>query len=118
MSFHAEQSAAAPRLARQALLEWLASTSCPESVTSDALLVMSELTTNAVVHAASAAMIVASFDDGRLRLEVHDRTRTPPCVRDPGAGGGWGLRLVDGVVDGWGWIPTSSGKQVWAEMLF
>jgi anti-sigma regulatory factor (Ser/Thr protein kinase) len=118
MSFRAGRSTPAPRLARQALSEWLAGVACSDKATLDALLVVSELTTNAVVHAGSAVTIVASFDDGRLRIEVHDRDRTPPHVRDQAdADGGWGLRLVATVVDGWGWMPTPAGKQVWAEML-
>jgi anti-sigma regulatory factor (Ser/Thr protein kinase) len=118
MSFQAGRTMAAPRLARQALSEWLASVACPDEITHDAVLVVSELTTNAVLHAGSAAKIVASFDDGRLRVEVHDQERTPPRIRHQAdANGGWGLRLVAAVVDGWGWMPTPAGKQVWAEML-
>ena len=118
MPFQAGHSRAAPRLARQALSEWLARVPCPDKVTHDALLVVSELTTNAVLHPRSSATIVASFDDGRLRIEVHDDDPTPPQIRhQPDADGGWGLRLVAAVADGWGWAATPSGKQVWAEML-
>ena len=70
MSFQAGWSAAAPRLARQAMREWLADVPCPDALAEDALLVVSELTTNALVHAGSAATIVALFDDGRLRVDV------------------------------------------------
>jgi anti-sigma regulatory factor (Ser/Thr protein kinase) len=118
MAFRADRSASAPRLARQAMREWLASVRCPDRVSADALLVVSELLTNAVVHARSEATIVASFDDGRLRVEVHDGDLTPPRLSDqPDASGGWGLRLVAALADRWGWILTSSGKRVWAELL-
>ena len=118
MWFQADASPSAPRMAREALRQWLAIASCPDGVTSDVLLLVSELTTNAVVHAGTAATIAASFDDGRLRIEVHDECQMPPRIRDqPDASGGWGLRLVAAIADGWGWNPTLSGKQVWAEML-
>lgn len=64
-------------------------------VASDAQLVVSELTTNAVVHAKSARTVIASFDDSRLRIEVHDHDPAPPRLRDrPDADGVWGLRIV------------------------
>jgi anti-sigma regulatory factor (Ser/Thr protein kinase) len=118
MSFQAGWSAAAPRMARQAMREWLADVPCSNAVVEDALVVVSELTTNALMHAGSAATVVASFDHGRLRVEVHDEDPMPPQLRaQPDASGGWGLRVVAALADGWGWLATSSGKQVWAEML-
>lgn len=91
---------------------------CPDSIARDALLVVSELTTNTVVHTRSSPTIVASFDEGWLRIEVHDLDRSPPRARQSAdVNGGWGLRLVAEVSDGWGWNPTQAGKQVWTEML-
>jgi anti-sigma regulatory factor (Ser/Thr protein kinase) len=118
MSFQTCWSAAGPRLARQAMREWLTDVPCPDALAADALLVVSELTTNALIHAGSPATIVALFDDGRLRVEVHDEERAEPYLRDqPGCSGGWGLRVVAAVADGWGSVPTPSGKLVWAEIL-
>jgi serine/threonine-protein kinase RsbW len=118
MRFEPGRSAAAPRLARHALGEWLTRVPCSDTVARDAQLVVSELTTNTIVHTGSAPTVVASFDEGRLRIEVHDQDRAPPRPGDRcDAGGGWGLRLVAAVTDGWGWNPTRSGKQVWTEML-
>ena len=108
----------APALARHALRTWLATLDCPDGVGSDAVLVVSELTTNAVVHARSSAAIVGSLDDGWLRIEVHDDDPTRPQMSaTPGAEGGWGLRIVDAITDGWGWAPTLTGKYVWSEQL-
>jgi anti-sigma regulatory factor (Ser/Thr protein kinase) len=118
MRFQPGRSASAPRLAREALGEWLARIPCSDTVTRDAQLVVSELTTNTIVHTRSAPTVVVSFDDGRLRIEVHDQDRAPPRIGDQSdPDGGWGLRLVDAVTDGWGWNPTKSGKHVWIEML-
>lgn len=118
MRFQPGRSTAAPGLARHALGEWLATVPCADTVARDAQLVVSELTTNTIVHTRSAPTVVASFDEGRLRIEVHDQDRAMPrtCDRSD-ASGGWGLRIVAAVTDGWGWIPTRSGKQVWTEML-
>jgi anti-sigma regulatory factor (Ser/Thr protein kinase) len=118
MRFQPGRSNAAPRLARHALKEWLATVPCTDTVARDAQLVVSELIANTIVHTHSAPTILASFDDGRLRIEVHDQDRTPPRLRDEcDDTGGWGLRLVDAVTDGWGWNPTRSGKHVWTEIL-
>ena len=46
----------------------------------DLLLVISELVTNAVTHGGSTAEVSASFDDGRIRLEVQ-RPSSSPAVR-------------------------------------
>jgi hypothetical protein len=62
----AGHSTAAPRLGRQALSEWLARF-LPDKVIDDPARSV-RLTTNAVMHTSSAATIVASFDEGRLRM--------------------------------------------------
>jgi anti-sigma regulatory factor (Ser/Thr protein kinase) len=113
-----ERSLHAPGLARHAIAEWLAGSSCPDQVRDDALIVVSELVTNAVVHARSEALVVAAFDGGRLRIEVHDQDPTPPVVA-PTAGrdGGFGMRIVESLCDAWGWVATDSGKWVWTETL-
>jgi anti-sigma regulatory factor (Ser/Thr protein kinase) len=118
MRFQPGRSATAPRLARHALRDWLATIPCPDNVARDAQLVVSELTTNTIVHTRSAPTIVVSYDEGRLRIEVHDQDRSPPRAGQPAdANGGWGLRLVAAVSDGWGWTPTQTGKHVWTEIL-
>jgi anti-sigma regulatory factor (Ser/Thr protein kinase) len=113
-----KRSPGAPREARHALRDWLATVSCPDQLREDMLLVVSELVTNAVVHGRSDPIVVASFDDGRLRIEVHDEDRSPPIVTSSsGPDGGFGIRLVEALSDAWGWGPTESGKRVWIETL-
>ena len=106
--------AGAPREARHALRDWLTTVSCPEQLRDDILLVVSELVTNAVVHARSDPIVVAMFDDGRLRIEVHDQASGSPPIVTSSAGpdGGFGIRLVAALSDAWGWTPTESGKRV------
>jgi anti-sigma regulatory factor (Ser/Thr protein kinase) len=114
-----DRSPVAPRHARRSLARWLSGMGCPAHVVDDASLVASEFVTNAVVHAKSALRVIARIGDGRLRLEVHDEAVQPPVQRKPDAnGGGYGLGLVDAVVDTWGWAPTPSGKLVWAEVTY
>ena len=113
-----KRSAGAPREARHALRDCLATVACPEQLREDMLLVVSELVTNAVVHGRSDPIVVAMFDDGRLRIEVHDDDRSPPTVTpSSGPDGGFGIRLVAALSDAWGWAHTESGKRVWVEAL-
>ncbi len=84
----------------------------------DAQLLVSELVTNAVEHAASAPTLTLSVDPQRLRVEVADDDPTPPVRRDPLPGelGGRGLQLLDRLADRWGSSPTAGGKCVWFEL--
>jgi hypothetical protein len=43
---------------------------------------------HALIHAGSAATIVALLDDGRLRVKVNDEDRVPPRPRDRSDGSG------------------------------
>ena len=75
--------------------------------TTVALSMVSELTTNALIHAGSATTIVALLDDGRLRVEVHDEDRVRHgYTSDPTAAAG-GLRVVATLIDGV--APCSGG---------
>ena len=110
------RSPKAATIARAALTEWLATWRCPSDLAADVTLVLSELVTNAVIHANSSADITATLHDHRLRVEVHDRSAEPPHLRtghdDPG---GYGLQFVATLADTWGWTFTTPGKVVWTE---
>ncbi|MEJ7584920.1 MAG: ATP-binding protein [Acidimicrobiales bacterium] len=86
-------------------------------VTEVACLLTSELVTNAVIHAGSPVDLVVAVDDGRVRIEVHDRLDRllpPDCV--PAAAeaiGGRGLQLVSALSDAWGVVHDGTGKAVW-----
>lgn len=90
-----------------------------------AVLVLSELVTNAVRHAhvPSGREIETRFlpmglpEPGGLRIEVHDASAVRPCRRVAGidACGGRGLLIVDALADEWGVCDrVGVGKQVWA----
>lgn len=85
----------------------------------DAALAVSELVTNAVVHAGGPITLSVAYLDSTLHVEVHDTARAPlPSVRKPPASEktGRGLNLVALVADRWSVTPTPGGKTVWFEM--
>lgn len=79
-------------------------------------LVLSELVTNAVVHASLTAVAVTAYGDV-LRVEVFDDSLAQPQLRAPdGLLGGYGLNLVNELSEGWGWSLEGEGKRVWADV--
>ncbi|MFJ6483647.1 MULTISPECIES: ATP-binding protein [unclassified Streptomyces] len=100
---------------RQALLDWgWGGTETSE----DALLLVSELLTNASLHAGGCIELALSAGEV-LRIEVFDGTTTPPR-RHPSPQralpGGHGLYIVERVSDRWGTHTHAEGKAVWAEI--
>jgi anti-sigma regulatory factor (Ser/Thr protein kinase) len=65
------------------------------------LLAVSELVTNAHVHARSTAQLILTWDDRCLHVTVHDASDRLPEQRRPSedALGGRGLMLVDALAD-------------------
>jgi anti-sigma regulatory factor (Ser/Thr protein kinase) len=84
----------------------------------DALLVVEELTANAIDHARSPFEVVVRQAGGVLYVGVRDRTRRAPRVRafDPHAVRGRGLQLVASLARRWGCELHADGKTVWAEL--
>ena len=85
----------------------------------DAALAVSELVTNAVVHAGGPITVSAAYLDSTLRVEVHDTERAPPpSARKAPASQktGRGLHLVALLADRWSVTPTPGGKTIWFEM--
>jgi anti-sigma regulatory factor (Ser/Thr protein kinase) len=80
-----------------------------------AVLLTSELVTNAISHeAGDTIMLVIACSPDTLRVDVHDTSRGLPLpVRAAiDAEAGRGLVLVDSLSDEWGWYHTPSGKAV------
>ena len=106
--------AAARRFVEETLKEWQL-----EPVLDDALLVISELVTNAVTHADSSCRIRLSLTPARLRIDVLDNgVGTPePLPYSQTEEHGRGLYMVDAVTTAWGLedVP-GEGKLVWAEL--
>ena len=117
MRIELDGSTSAPSTARHALQSWLGTVDCTDLFRDDALLVVSELVTNVVIHTASNSVVTASFDDHRLRIEVHDCDPRAPVAGLGSADSGTGLPILEAHCDLWGWEPTALGKRVWTETL-
>ncbi|MEV3989795.1 SpoIIE family protein phosphatase [Streptomyces sp. NPDC049837] len=107
--------------ARQHLRELLHDWADPEQVDS-AVLMVSEMVTNVLVHTDGDALLVAEArgDHGkrRLRVEVADASDELPHRRRPGemASSGRGLVLMEMLAHEWGVDPRGEGKSIWFEL--
>ncbi|MFF8093106.1 ATP-binding protein [Streptomyces sp. NPDC016675] len=92
-------------------LDWTAG--APETVDA-VLLTVSELVTNAHVHARSHAQLVMTWDGRCLHVAVHDASSTLPRARPPSEErlGGRGMFLVDALADSWEAHRCPDGKTV------
>ena len=105
------------RSARQALRDLL-SRSGAEDLVEPAVLVVSEIVTNALVHAGTAVQLRLWASEHALRVEVDDGAGHRPVRRRfaESAGTGRGLQLVDELADRWGTTLGAEGKTVWFEI--
>jgi PAS domain S-box-containing protein len=81
-------------------------------------LAISEIVTNALVHAGTVMRLRILVADSGLRVELADGNPRLPHTRDfdPAAVTGRGLRLVGELVSRWGAFPAGDGKVVWFEI--
>lgn len=84
-------------------------------------LLLSELATNAVLHAGGSGFTVSVevLPEGGVRLTITDDSPRPPRVRDYGTGAttGRGVALVAELARRWGVEPRTVGKAVWCEVV-
>ena len=89
-------------------------------VEESAVLLVSELVTNAVRHARGTDVIAVDLQVAPtwLRIEILDTDRHWPRPRVPDAfdESGFGFVLVDALAGKWGVRETDTGKAVWAEL--
>jgi anti-sigma regulatory factor (Ser/Thr protein kinase) len=89
----------------------------PEDIRESAVLMMSELATNAVVHALTGFEVCIERSSTQVRVEVADVGEGEPRLRSPSSSEphGRGLRIVEELSDEWGMVETGdhSGKTVW-----
>jgi PAS domain S-box-containing protein len=89
-----------------------------EDLVETAELLVSEIVTNALVHAGTPIDVAFSLLDGGLRVEVSDGSPHAPARRGygPNAGTGRGLMLLEELVDEWGVVVDGPGKTVWFQL--
>lgn len=83
-----------------------------------AVLLVSELVTNAVLHARSPFSVLVEEASDVVRVEVRDGSPVPPRMHRFSATSatGRGLRLLDRLARAWGVEATPNGKCVWFEV--
>lgn len=98
-----------------------------DSLISDAVLIASELVTNAINHGTTPAAgqpggqveLTWSYQVSRLICVITDQVPEPPIVApaDDEAESGHGLRIVAALSAAWGWTMLGTGeKAVWAAL--
>ncbi|CAL9547706.1 hypothetical protein SUDANB58_04382 [Streptomyces sp. enrichment culture] len=93
-------------------------------IVDDAVVLTSELVTNAVVHAGTSADVLCLRTDEGVRIEVADRypEREVPLqeaavsMSSPDREGGRGLQLCAALADRWGVEYTPTHKNVWFQL--
>jgi hypothetical protein len=103
--------AAVRRFTRLVLRAW----EC-EIAVEDALLVVTELATNALRHGGPNPALRLSVGPAHLRIELFDDDPVFPVRRPAGRDGGWGLALVDRLSLAWGAARHGRGKVVWCAL--
>jgi serine phosphatase RsbU (regulator of sigma subunit)/anti-sigma regulatory factor (Ser/Thr protein kinase) len=108
-------------VARQQMRELLHDWTSQDQVDS-AVLLLSEMLTNVLVHTDADALLLAEVRGGpgerRMRVEVTDTSDDLPHKRRPGelASSGRGLVLIELLADAWGVAPRGEGKSIWFEL--
>ncbi|MGW7078839.1 SpoIIE family protein phosphatase [Streptomyces sp. NPDC054866] len=112
-----ERIAGARRHVRELLHDWAVADQVDSAV-----LMVSEMITNVLVHTDGDALLVAEVigvpGSRRLRAEVSDGSDDLPHKRHPGelASSGRGLVLMELLADEWGVDPRGEGKSIWFEL--
>ena len=93
-------------------------TRCSADVVEIARLLVTELVTNAVLHAGTPLLLRLELSARRVRIEVQDASPSLPvaCAVSPDASHGRGLGLVDRLASEWGVERQPGGKAVWLEL--
>lgn len=108
------------RAARHVVTAALEQSGSPH-LTDDAALVVTELATNAVVHAHSGFRVTLALQQDVIRISVHDDQPLPAgdgtdAVAVLPAAPLHGLGAVAALAARWDAEPTATGKRVWAEL--
>jgi anti-sigma regulatory factor (Ser/Thr protein kinase) len=105
-----------PSRARHFVCDALSGRQAPLDVVA---LLVSEVVTNAVLHARSEVVLTVRIDELSVRVEVEDKSSALPQQRPmtDEAMTGRGMFLVEELADNWGTAPVADGKVVWFELV-
>lgn len=117
-------AAAARRFVRDTLQSWAATAAGIDGdgsgLVDDAVLLTSELVTNAVLHAGTAVHVTCRLADGNVEIVVRDSQPATLVPGPPGASrgdgertNGWGLLLPSALASAWGVTYGRTAKAVW-----
>jgi len=120
MSAQLDRTVNAPREARGMVQSLVDGALSP--FVQDALLLTSELVTNAVIHTHVSCDLDATYEraDHRLVVRVRDQSSLTPEDRpssEAAAAEGRGLQLIDALATSWGCNETTQGKEMWFELV-
>lgn len=103
----------ARRFTRDQLKEWGL-----DSIADNAILMISELVTNAILHGGDGAVLTLLANDLKVRAEIRDSSPSLPVVRkySETATTGRGMVIVDALASDWGTYAVDGGKVVWFEL--
>lgn len=118
-TFEVPADGTATRSARALVRDLCATTTSvgPQTVET-AVLLVTELVTNAIEHGGGTAVVDAEVDRTRLRVAVADSDPRLPTAQLAAidAERGRGLLLVEALSSRWGATPQGAGKSVWFEL--
>ncbi len=106
----------APSLAREFLRRWACPDHLTDAHTEDALLLVSELVTNALIHGAPPIRLTMRCADSRTIIRVSDCGHEPILLQHAVAAdavSGRGLRFLEVVARDWGVDTDAHGQSVW-----
>ncbi len=120
MHLHLPPLTTSPAIARS-LVEYACHAWRLDDLTDRARLIMSEIVSNAVVHARTDLDVTVVLRRDYLILQVRDRSLNEPRAPEvdpdsPYAEHGRGLRLVDTLATSWGSSLGEHGKTVWVSL--
>jgi len=117
-SLSLEPDPAAVRDARRFVRDHCVAAQNSPDLCDDAVLLASEVVTNAFTHGRSEARLGVDAHPGRIHVEVSDdNSRHPQMQDDDGdALDGRGLRILDRVARRWGVRDDAFGKTVWFDL--
>lgn len=114
-AFRLSPTLQAPAIARRHITDLLLRAGRQDAVET-AVLLVSEIVTNVVLHAGTEIRIEISFDDEELTFAVSDSNPGPIAGGEPAARlqeSGRGLALINSLARRWGTTHSQLGKTVW-----